>query len=150
MGWAARTRRRDTTMTRIYTFTDGATGRVDFRLAYEAFRGRNPEKITKEERVQLAELQTALEGISDAVGDLPDDADLDMRFRKLQQAGGTIEISQRAHDRLATCLDEAPFMAGLSAQVEAFKDRWSAAEKIDGQADASAVERPRKFSARSK
>ena len=140
-------------MTRVFTFTADAKGRTDFRLAYEAFRGRNPEKITKEERAQLAELQTAFEGISDPVGDLPDDVDVDMRFRRLQQAGGTIEVSQRAHDRLATCLDEAPFMAGLSAQVEAFKDRWSAAEKIDGQTDASSsssLERPRKFSARSK
>lgn len=126
-------------MTRVFVFTDDRTGRADFRMAYEAFRGRNPEKIGKEERAQLAELQNALEAISDPVGELSDDADIDVRYRKLQDGGGPVDVSQRAHDRLATCLEEAPFMAGLSAQVEAFKDRWAAADKVDAMPSLKAV-----------
>lgn len=116
---------------RTYHFAATPGGRVDFRLAYDAFRGRDPAKINKEERIQLAELQAALESISDPIGDLPEDVDIDLRQRKLSARGGTVEISQRAHERMTTYLEDTPFMAGLSLQVESLRDRWSAADKVE-------------------
>lgn len=120
-------------LTRVFTFTADAKGRTDFRLAYESYRSRDPQKITKDERRHLAELQRELERISDPIGDLPDDVDMDLRQRKLKADGGFIALSQRTFEKLEGYIDEAPFMAGLSVQVEDFRDRLSAAEKVESE-----------------
>lgn len=127
-------------MTRVFTFTPDAKGRIDFRLAYETFRSRDPQKIEKDDRRCLAELQRAFEAVSVPIGELPED--IDMRMRKLQDDGGTITISQRSHEKLATFAAETHFQAGLSVQVEDFLDRWSAAEKRE--ADTSSAAEPPK------
>lgn len=114
---------------RVFEFTADAKGRGDFRLAYEAFRGRGPEKITKDERRSAAELQEALEAISDPIGSLPDEADIDVRFRRLKEDGGTITVPQRVFELLQTWIDDAQFQAGVSAQATALRDRLGAAEK---------------------
>lgn len=85
-------------ITRSYLF-NGAHGTVDFRIAYEAFRARGPQKC-KDDRKVLAELQRAFEAISEPTGDLPEDADIDVRFRKLKDKGGAVKVSQRAHEKL--------------------------------------------------
>ena len=129
-------------ITRSFTF-NGLYGKADFRIAYEAFRARDPQKC-KDDRKILAELQRAFEAISDPVGELPDDADLDTRLRKLKTKGGGVSISQRAHEKLTTFVEEAPFQAGMSAQLEDFLDRWSTAEKRESDgAEPAAAPRPR-------
>lgn len=116
-------------LTRRFTFTSDRVGRTDFRIAYETFRGRDPAKIEKAERPLLAEIQRALESVSAPVGDLLEDVDLDLRMRTLRPEGGTITISQRAFDKLASYVEITPFHAGVSVQVEDFLDRWSTADK---------------------
>jgi hypothetical protein len=116
-------------ITRTFAFTADAHGRTDFRIAYETFRGRDPTKIEKGERPLLAAIQRALEAVSVPMGDLPEDAELDLRMRTLRPEGGTITLSQRAFEKLTTYAESTPFQAGVSAQVEDFLDRWSAAEK---------------------
>lgn len=116
---------------RIFEFPPTMNGRSDFRLAYEAFRSRDPAKCVKEERQWLAQIQRALEAVSEPVGDLPDDADLDARFRKLAKDGGSVRITQKAHEKLENYLEECQFMAGVSAQVEDFRDRWGQAAKAE-------------------
>jgi hypothetical protein len=128
-------------ITRVFKFAANADGRVDFRIAYEAFRARDPQKI-KDERKLLAEIQRALEAVSEPVGDLPEASDLDMRMRTLKKSGGTIRLAQRTFDRLEAFVNETPFQAGMSVAVEDFLDRWSAAEKDDD----TASPRPRKVS----
>lgn len=109
---------------RVYSFADTQIGKQDFRLCYEAFRGRDPQKCTKEERPTLAALQRAFEAISVPVGDLPPEAELDLRQRTLQPGGGEISLAPRVFARLKDVyIPETPFMAGLSMQVEDLLDR---------------------------
>ncbi len=115
--------------TRTFTFTPDQPGRADFRLAYEAIRSRDPQKCTGSERQWIEQIQRALESVSDPVGDLPDDAEFDLRFRKLRPEGGTITLTQKAHEKLESYLEEALFQAGLSIAVADFRDRWGQAEK---------------------
>ncbi len=117
--------------TRTFTFTPDATGKADFRLAYEALRGRDPQKCTGQERQWVAQLQRALDAVSVPIGDLSDDAEIDVRPRKLQDGGGTIEVTQKAHEKLETYLEEAPFHAAFAVAAEEFRDRWGQAEKGD-------------------
>lgn len=126
-------------VTRVFEFPPTAAGRVDFRIAYEAFRARDPQRA-KDERKILAEIQRALEAVSDPVGDLPPEADLDMRMRALKKTGGTIRIGQKPFERLEAYVTETPFQAGMSVAVEDFLDRWGTAEKDD-----DAVTGPRKL-----
>ena len=118
-------------MQRVMSFPPTPTGRGDFRLLYEAFRGRDPEKISKEDRARAAEVQSALEAISDPLGELPESAEFDIRLRKLSAAGGDISISQRAHEMLVSWIDEAKFMSGLSVQAMGLRDRLGAAASVD-------------------
>ncbi len=130
-------------LTRVFAFTPDAKGRTDFRLAFETFRGRDPSKIEKDDRRCLAELQRALEAVSVPIGELPEDVDIDLRPRKLQNDGGTITLSQRTHEKLSHWLTETPFQAGLSVQVEDFEDRLSAAEKVDADQVDGNTQKPR-------
>ena len=116
---------------RVFTFTADAAGRTDFRMAYETFRGRDPAKIEKGDRRYLAELQRALEAVSDPIGELPDDIELDLRMRKLKAEGGTVTLGQKAWEKLDSWVEDTPFQAGLSVAIEDFRDRWSAAEKLE-------------------
>ena len=88
---------------RVFEFTADVRGRGDFRLAYEAFRGRNPEKIAKEERRSAAELQEALESVSTPIGDLPEDAELDVRFRRLNEERGLTLVVITHERNIAEC-----------------------------------------------
>lgn len=106
-------------------------GRQDFRLLYETFRGRDPEKCAKDERPYLAVVQRALERISDPMGELPAEAEFDLRLRRLHADGGTIDVSQKVFTKMQDWIDEGKFQAGLSVQVEDLRDRLEQAEKYD-------------------
>jgi hypothetical protein len=130
---------------RVMTFSEGRAGRGEFRLLYEAFRGRNPEKISKDERRHAADAQRALEYISEPVGDLPDEADLDIRMRRLSGDLRDLRLPQRAYEWLLSAVEDTPFQAGVSAQVEALRDRLGAAEKIEeGGAELAIVKKTKK------
>lgn len=101
-------------------------GPMIFRLIYSAFVTRNPEKIAKDDRRYYAEIQTALESVSVPVGDLPSEAEIDMRNRKLD-GPGSCELSPRALERLVTAVEESPFHPAISRQVEAVLDYLAAA-----------------------
>lgn len=116
---------------RIFHFSPDATGRADFQLAYEAVIGRDPKQCVGEERQWPAQLLRALNAVSDPVGDLDKKAGLDGRRRTLKDAGGTIEITQRAHQKLETYLEEAPIHAAFAVAAEEFMERWGQAEKDD-------------------
>ncbi len=117
--------------TRIFTFTPDANGRADFRLAAETLRSRDPQKCTGTERQWIEQLQRALITVSEPIGDLPDDVDIDIRPRKLQASGGTITITQKAHEKLESYLEEAPFQAAFVIAAADFQARWGQAEKGD-------------------
>jgi len=117
--------------TRLFTFTPDAAGRADFRLASETLRSRDPQKCTGTERQWIEQLQRALITVSEPIGDLPDDAEIDVRPRKLQDGGGTITITQKAHEKLETYLEEAPFQAAFLIAAADFRDRWGQAEKSE-------------------
>ena len=108
---------------------DQFNGPLFFSLVYTAFRGRNPEKITKDERRHFAEIQRALESVSEAVGDLADDAEFDGRNRRLVRPGDCL-LSQRAFDRLVTVVDETPYHAGLSLQVEQLLEHLAGSDRV--------------------
>lgn len=131
MGRAQRHNLRAHMVNRVFAFTADMKGRTDFRLVYEAFRGRDPQKCVKEERPKLAEIQRALESVSVPIGDLPEDAELDGRMRKLKDGGGVITLKARTFEKLIEYMDETPFMAGVSAQVEDCTQRLSAADKAE-------------------
>lgn len=114
---------------REFRFTPNKQGRSDFRVAFDALRSQEGNKISKEDRPQVAAMQRLLESVSAPVGDLPEDAEVDLRNRVLLPAGGTIELPQRLHEKLVAWVDTAPFHALVSIAVEDFKDRWSAADK---------------------
>lgn len=119
---------------RVFHFAPDATGRTDFRIAYETFRARDPQKCIKEERAYLAALQRVLESASDPLGESADEAEaltVDLRFRKLKPEGATITVSQKVHEKLESFLEETPFQAGFAVAVEDFRDRWGQAEKKD-------------------
>jgi len=116
---------------RTFTFTPDAAGRADFRLAAETLRSRDPQKCTGTERQWIEQLSRALIAVSDPIGDLPDDAEIDGRPRKLQAGGGTITITQKAHEKLESYLEEAPFQAAFLIAAADFRDRWGQAEKSD-------------------
>ncbi len=130
-------------LTRVLTFTPDATGQLDFTLAYEAFKGRGAEKIDREERRQLAEIQRALEAVSEPFGDLPANAPIDLRPRKLKADGGTITLLQRTFEKFTGYAEAAAFQAAISAQVEDFLDRLSAAEKVDADQVDGNTQKPR-------
>ncbi len=121
---------------RRFTFEPTLEGRSDFRVAYEAFRSRDPEKCIREERAGLAVIQRVLESVSDPKGELPEDAEFDIRVRKLKPEGGTIELKQRHHESLRIFVTETRFAAGLSIYVENFLDRWTMAERVEMEDDA--------------
>ncbi len=121
---------------RSFTFTPDLSGRADFRLAYETFRGRDPQKCVKEERAFLAVMQRQLERVSEPIGELAIEAEFDLRMRKLLPDGGAITVSQKIHEKFEAWLEETQFQAGLSVQVEDFRDRWGQAEKADDTAPA--------------
>ncbi len=116
---------------RTFTFTPDAHGRADFRLASETLRSRDPQKCTGTERQWIEQLSRALIAVSEPIGDLPDDAEIDVRARKLQPGGGTITITQKAHEKLESYLEEAPFQAAFLIAAADFRDRWGQAEKAD-------------------
>lgn len=119
---------------RKHTFEGDKVGRTDFFVVYQSVRQIDPEKITKEDRPYVAAALRTLESVSDPVGDLPADADeftADLRFRKLKDEGGTIEISAKLHEKIAGWIDTAKFQAGLMIAVDDATDRWNAAEKFE-------------------
>ncbi len=116
---------------RIFTFTPDLSGRADFRLASEIVRNRDPQKCTGTERQWIEQLQRALITVSEPIGDLPDDIDIDIRPRKLQAGGGTITITQKAHEKLESYLEEAPFQAAFVIAAADFQARWGQSEKGD-------------------
>ena len=116
---------------RTFTFTPDREGRADFRIAYETLRSRDPQKATGTERQWTEQLMRALLSVSEPIGDLPDDAEVDVRLRKLLPEGGTIDITQKAHEKLETYLEEAPFQTAFVIAAADFAARWGQAEKVD-------------------
>ncbi len=116
---------------RTFTFTPDADGRADFRLASETVRSRDPEKCTGTERQWIEQLQRALLTVSEPIGDLPEDYEIDARPRKLQPGGGTITITQKAHEKLESYLEEAKIQSMFVIAAADFRDRWGQAEKGD-------------------
>ena len=114
---------------RTFEFTPDATGRADFRLAYDTLRGRDPSKCTGQERQWVAQMQRALDSVSEPIGELPENAEIDGRNRKLQEQGGTIEITQKLHEKFNDWIEEAPFSPICAVIAEDFRDRWGQAEK---------------------
>ncbi len=116
---------------RTFEFTPDQHGRADFRIAYETLRSRDPQKATSTERQWVEQLMRALMSVSEPIGDLPDDAEIDVRLRKLSPDGGTIEITQKAHEKLESYLEEAPFQTAFIIAATDFRDRWGQAEKSE-------------------
>ncbi len=116
---------------RTFTFTPDQHGRADFRMAYETIRSRDPQKASGTERQWIEQLMRALIAVSEPIGDLPDDAEIDVRLRKLLPEGGTIEVTQKAHEKLESYLEEAPFQTAFIIAAADFRDRWGQAEKGD-------------------
>lgn len=113
--------------------TNTKDGRADFRLLYESFRSRDPQKCVGDERTHLAAMQRQLEAVSDPVGELPAEAEeaLDARMRKLKPEGGTIKLPAKVYEKLEKFVDETPFQAGVSLAVEGLKDRMAVAPKVE-------------------
>lgn len=103
-----------------------------FRLIYAAFVTKSPDKIGKDERRYYAEIQTALESVSQPIGDLPDDAEFDMRNRRLSGPGSCL-LSARAFERLVTTIEESPYHAAVSRYVEELLEHLSEAERVDSE-----------------
>ena len=111
---------------------DAVNGAMRFRLLYSAFASRPADKIMKDDRRYFAEIQRALDAVSVPLGELPDDAEIDARPRKL--AGpGVMGLSQRAFDRLVTTVEESAFHPLVSAQVEDLLEHLAGSERIESE-----------------
>ena len=124
-------------MKRRFVFENTPVGRLDFRMIYETLWNLDPKSVEKDDRRFAVEAQTALQHISEPIGQQGDD-DIDIRLRRLSDRGEMV-ISQRAFERISQWVEQYACHPALFAHQQDLLERLSAAERVDGQHSASRV-----------
>lgn len=106
-----------------------------FRMVYPAFitRGSAPQdkRVSEEEVRSDARILKALKTISDPIGDLGAEEELDGRPRSLKLEGGVLTLSQPDFTRLSTYLKSTQWMSASADVAVDLIDWFDTADKIE-------------------